>query len=203
MKTKRQFINDIYFQCKAVLKDDSEQKIYTLDDNVALIFYLDEGNETIKVSIDGEYKDLLNELDEETAFRYAKMICEDYLGLPAENIMDERIADLEKGILAWYTMTATITHNVREWFKRHPNNIVKINLQNDIYFIMALEKRVMFRYIKAGEKDQIVVGVSECVYHDNQFCDWFDHEISFDYVLQDAITVSDLMHEFYENTKEE
>ena len=202
MKTKKEFINDIYFECKAAIDDDSTQEVSNEEGKTLFTFYLDEGNETIKVRIDGEYKDLLNELDEETAFRYAKDICENYLYMIPEDIFDERVDNLEKGISAWYELTGKVMDDVKAWFKDHPNDVVDIDLPNDMYFIIALERKVIFKYVTTGKDGKILVGVSEPVYHDDQIFDWYEHDIDFEYVLQDAITVSDLMHEFYENTRE-
>lgn len=203
MKTKKEFIEDVYFQCKSVMENGAVQKVTNNKRKILFKFYLDEGNETLQVYHDGGYKDLFNELDENTAFEYAKSICVEYLGRDMEEFSDERVDNLEKGISAWYELTGKVMNDVNAWFKDHPNDVVDIDLPNSMYFIIALERKVIFKDVKLGKKGDILVGVSEPVYHDDQILDWYNHDIDFEYVLQDAITVSDLMHEFYENTREE
>lgn len=138
MKTKREFINDIYFKCKATIDDDSTQEVTDENGNTMFTFYLDEGNETIKVCIDGEYKDLLNELDEETAFRYANDIRGGYHCLIADDTSDKRVDNLEKGISAWYELIGKTMDkamdDMRAWVKDHPDDVVDIDLPKKYVF---------------------------------------------------------------------
>ena len=201
MKTKKEFIEDVYFQCKPVMEDGVVEEVTNNENEILFKFYLDEGNETLQVYHEGGYKDLFNELDENTAFEYAKSILTEYLGMEVEEFSDERVSYLEKGISSWYDTVERCTIDVESFFKKNKRiRTVEINLPNDLYFLIGLERKVIFKYIGVNKEGKLIAGVSEPVYHDDQIFDWYDHEIDFENVLQDAITLSDVMHEFYANT---
>ena len=110
---------------------------------------------------------------------------------------------LEKGLSSWYTMIGQCEKDVKEYFKEHPYDIVNVNLPNDKYHIISLGRSVEIRYIKKKDEfhDDIVVGVCEPIYVDEQFVTWYEHEIEFINVFQDAIILSDVMQCFYEETE--
>lgn len=198
MKTKKEFINEVVSRCIGTVKDSILQEI-TTEKGKTFYFYIDKANGLVEIRHKGKYTDI-NTFSLRTAYNYAKDICEYYLGIDETDITDDRLNSLNKGISAWYNMTGDIIDNVKAWFKKNPDSVVEINIPNSMYFIIDLERKVVFKYIKE-DKGQILVGVSEPVYHDDQIFDWYDHEIDFDTVLQDAITVADIMTEFYNNTK--
>lgn len=201
MKTKKEFIDEIYFGCKSAIDDDSIQEVNNKEGENLFTFYLDEDNETLKIWIDGEYRSIY-EIDEETAYLYARDICNEYLYMDADEVSDDRTAMLEKGIEDWYDMTGKVIDSVKKYFNTHKTvPCVEINLPNNFYFLIVLERKVIFKYIRMDKEGKIVCGISEPVYHDDQIFDWYNHEIDFENVLQDAITLSDIMHEFYVNTR--
>ena len=201
MKTKKEFIEDVYFQCKSVMENGAVQKVTNNKGKILFKFYLDEGNETLQVYHEDGYKNLFNELDENTAFEYAKSIWVEYLGRDMEEFPDERVSALEKGISSWYETVERCTKDVESFFKKNKKiRTVEIDLPNDLYFLIGLERKVIFKYIGVNKEGKLIAGVSEPVYHDDQILDWYNYEIDFEYILQDAITLSDVMHEFYANT---
>lgn len=200
MKTKKEFIKGVYFQCKPVMKNGVVEEV-TNKGEILFKFYLDEENETLKVYHEDSYKDLFNELDESTAFEYAKSILTEYLGMDVEEFSDDRVSYLEKGISSWYNTVERCTKDVESFFKNNKKTrTVEINLPKSLYFLIGLERKVVFKYIGINKEGKLIAGISEPIYHDDQIFDWYEHEIDFEYVLQDAITVSDVMHEFYANT---
>lgn len=200
MKTKRQFIEEIYFECKSTLTDGDIVAVE--HEGTKLRFYLDEGNETLQVLNKGKEFRSIFHIEEGEAYDCAKAICEGYFGMEAGNVSDERFSVLEKGIKAWYDLTSKATDDVKKFFESHKDVVIDIDLGNDRYFLISLERKVMFKYIRMNDDGHIMVGISEPVYFDNQIYEYYDHEIDMENVFQDAVVLFDVMSEFYKNTRE-
>lgn len=200
MKTKRQFIESIYFSCKSILTDGDIVDVE--HDGMKLRFYLDEGNETLQVLNKGKEFRSIFHIEECEAYACAKAICEGYLGTDAGDVSDERFTDLERGIKAWYDLTLKVADDVKKFFESHKDAVIDIDLGNDRYFLISLERKVMFKYIRMNDDGNIMVGISEPVYFDGQIYEYYDHEIDFENAFQDPIVLFDVMSEFYKNTRE-
>ena len=188
-KDKQELINQVYFTCKTCLEDLEEIKLPS-----GKSFFLDEGNETLQVFSDGTCR-FLSDMSIDEQYEIAKKIKEWFAEEHVEhNDTDTCRNKFEQRLGEWYQLTADCQNEVFSFLKKHGS--FDIDLPNDFYFIISLERKVVLQEA-CLVKNNVMVKVSYPMEHDGQTYDWYDTMISWDDICQDPIILSDFMHEFY------
>lgn len=199
MKTKKEFIENVYFQCKPILCDMKVETINTK--RIQVNFYLDEGNETLQVKHNGQYEDLFK-MDVDTAFDYAKIIYCSFLGMEMEDVEDERLSNFKFGIGNWNKVVDICINDVKDYFTKNKENVhsIRINLYDNLYFCTLLEQKIEITHIEY-EDNELLLAIQVPIFLGGRIVDRYKTKIKFNHILQDISILTDVMNEFYRNTR--
>lgn len=199
MKAKKEFIEDVYFQCRAIMCDMEIGTTSTKGTQVK--FYLDEGNETLQVEHNGRYENLFK-MDVDTAFEYAKIIYCSFLGMEMEDVEDERLSNFKFGIGNWNKVVDICINDVKDYFTKNKENVhsIRINLYDNLYFCTLLEQKIEITHIEY-EDNELLLAIQVPIFLGGRIVDRYKTKIKFNHILQDISTLTDVMNEFYRNTR--
>ena len=198
MKTKFDLVDKIVNSCKGLVSDDVVD-IKNPDGRVLFSFMVDLENKTILVSDETHDWVDIRKLDSGTGSEYTEAICRDFLPCEPDQFPSDNICKLELGIGEWYSLVAECERDIRKYLKEVSPR-VDVDLHNDMYTFIATRRDAIIKYVRMKGRD-IVIGVSEPVFHNGTIVDWKDSEIDFCNLFQDPVVLSDFMHEFYAETE--
>lgn len=199
MKAKKEFIEDVYFQCRAIMCDMEIGTINTKDTQVN--FYLDEGNETLQIEHNGRYEDVFK-MDVDTAFEYAKIIYCSYLDMEMEDVEDERLSNFKFGIGHWNKVVDICINDMKDYFTKNKENLhsIRINLYDNLYLCTLLEQKIEITHIEY-EDNELLLAIQVPIFLGGRIVDRYKTKIKFNHILQDISILTDVMNEFYRNTR--
>ena len=199
MKTKKEFIEDVYFQCRAIMYDMKVEAIST--NRMQVKFYLDEGNETLQVEHNGQYKDLFK-MDVDTAFDYAKIIYCSFLDMEMEDVEDERTSNFKFGVAMWNKVVNVCINDMKDYFTKNKenNHCIKINLYDNLYFCTLLEQKIEITHVEYKD-NELLLAIQVPIFLGGRIVDRYKTKIKFNHILQDISILTDVINEFYRNTR--